>query len=209
MNITRWICLTAYLALLAGCAGSADNKPRAQGDAPKPTEKTVDNEVKIRDNLAKLNDEDRGDAELQKFCAVHAKNRLGSMGAPVRVAVKNKEGKEQDVFLCCDGCRDEAVKNGAKTAARADELNIQGNLAKLSTEDRKLAEAQKFCCVDNENRLGSMGPPDRYVIKDNDGKEHPVFVCCKGCIKSIQKDEAKTLKVVEELKKKNAATAEK
>jgi hypothetical protein len=202
MNMARWISLTACAVLLAGCAGSADNKPAAQGDSSKTAEKPADNEAKIKANLAKLNDDDRGDAELQKFCAVHSKNRLGSMGVPVKISVKNKEGKEQDVFLCCKGCEDEAQKDGAKTAARADELNIQGNLAKLSPEDRKLAEAQRFCVVDNDNRLGTMGPPDKYVIKDKDGKEHPVFVCCGGCIKTIKKDEAKTLTVAEELKKK-------
>src|SRR5437868_6880255 len=118
MNAARLICLTACLALLAGCARSPDNQPRAQGEPAKPTEKTADNEAKIKASLAKLNDEDRGDAELQKFCAVHSNNRLGSMGVPVKVAVKNKDDKEQDVFLCCAACRDEAVKNGAKTAAR-------------------------------------------------------------------------------------------
>src|SRR5438132_1481233 len=100
MNIARWISLTACAALIAGCAGSADNKPAAQGDSS------------------------------------------------------------------------------------------------------KIAEAQRFCVVDNDNRLGAMGPPDKYVIKDKDGKEQPVFVCCGGCIKTIKKDEAKTLAVAEELRKK-------
>jgi hypothetical protein len=87
-------------------------------------------------------------------------------------------------------------------------MNIAGNLAKLNSEDRKLAVAQKFCAVETDSRLGSMGPPEKYVIKDKDG-EHPVFVCCGGCIKTIKKDEAKTLRDVEEMKKKNAEASPK
>jgi uncharacterized ParB-like nuclease family protein len=39
-----------------------------------------------------------------------------------------------------------------------------------------LAEAQVYCAIDQEARLGEMGPILKVVIK---GK--PVFLCCKGC----------------------------
>jgi len=80
-----------------------------------------------------------------------------------------------------------------------EEAEIAANLAKLSAEDRKLAEAQKFCPIMADNRLGSMGPPTKIMIKDK-----PVFLCCKGCRKkALAKPEA-TLAKVEELKAKNA-----
>jgi uncharacterized protein (TIGR02231 family) len=53
---------------------------------------------------------------------------------------------------------------------------IKAALAKLTPEDRALAEAQTLCVIDNESRLGSNGPPIKMIIN---GK--PVFTCCKGC----------------------------
>src|SRR5262245_40549736 len=57
--------------------------------------------------------------------------------------------------------------------SEADE--IKESLAKLSPEDRKLAEQQKYCPDSNE-LLGSMGAPMKVLVK-----EKPVFICCKGC----------------------------
>src|SRR5204863_7725143 len=54
------------------------------------------------------------------------------------------------------------------------EADSQAALAKLKPEDRKLAEAQKFCAVLTKNRLGTMGAPVKVMIKDK-----PVFLCCK------------------------------
>ena len=48
-----------------------------------------------------------------------------------------------------------------KTATRALDLNIQGNLAKLSPEDRKAAEEQMFCATATTSRLGYMGVPTK------------------------------------------------
>ena len=53
---------------------------------------------------------------------------------------------------------------------------IQAQMAKLSPEDRKLAEAQVFCALDQESPLGSMGTIYKVMCKGT-----PVFLCCKGC----------------------------
>jgi hypothetical protein len=160
-------------------------------------------QLNVTGNLAKLSDDDRDDAVTQKFCAVHGDSLLGSMGVPVKITIKNKDGDKVGAFLCCKACEKTARQDEAKTAAVVEELNIASNLAKLAAEDRTLAQAQKFCAVATESRLGSMGPPEKYIIKDKDGVEHPVFVCCGGCIRTIKRDEAKTLRDVAELKKKN------
>jgi hypothetical protein len=81
--------------------------------------------------------------------------------------------------------------------ASEDEAKIKANLAKLSDADRKEAEAQRFCAVENEDRLGSMGVPVKILIKDQ-----PVFLCCKGCTKQANADPEKTLAKVKELKAK-------
>jgi uncharacterized protein (TIGR03000 family) len=79
------------------------------------------------------------------------------------------------------------------------EAAIQANLAKLTPEDRKLAEAQKFCVVESDTRLGAVGVPVKVMVKDE-----PVFVCCKNCVKEAQADPDKTLAKVKELKAKAA-----
>jgi hypothetical protein len=84
------------------------------------------------------------------------------------------------------------------------EAEIKANLAKLSPEDRKLAEAQKYCAVEDDNRLGEMGVPIKLTIKDQ-----PVFLCCKGCKKEAEKDADKTLAKVKELKAKARAEEKK
>jgi hypothetical protein len=91
-------------------------------------------------------------------------------------------------------------KDDAKKAEEAAE--IKKNLAKLSDEDRKLAEAQKYCAIEDDNRLGSMGVPIKIVLKDSKGKDQPVFLCCKGCKDDAMKDPAATLAKVEKLKAK-------
>src|SRR5438105_2693824 len=68
-------------------------------------------------------------------------------------------------------------KPDAKSDAKAEEeAEVKANLAKLSPEDRKLAEKQRYCAVEgDESRLGAMGPPVKVMVK---GK--PVFICCKS-----------------------------
>ena len=89
----------------------------------------------------------------------------------------------------------------AKPAADSEEeTEIKQNLAKLDPADRKIAEAQRFCVIEDENRLGSMGKPIKLTIKDK-----TVFICYAGCKKQALAEPDKTLAKVEELKKKSGA----
>jgi hypothetical protein len=105
------------------------------------------------------------------------------------------------VALALAGCsgdrpgKQEAPDAGAK--AGAEESEIDAALAKLGGEDRKLAEAQKFCAVMTDHRLGSMGTPVKLVLKGQ-----PVFLCCKGCTRKAQADPDGTLERVKNLKAK-------
>jgi hypothetical protein len=85
------------------------------------------------------------------------------------------------------------------SALSAEEAKIQGALAELAPEDRRLAEAQKFCAVRNDNRLGSMGKPFKVSL---DGQA--VFLCCDACEETAKADSKKTLAKAEQLKKVNA-----
>ncbi len=72
--------------------------------------------------------------------------------------------------------------------------------AKLDPADRVLVEAQEWCVISSNERLGTMGVPIKLDIKGQ-----PVFVCCKGCVKKAEANPDKTLSKVAELKAKKAA----
>jgi multidrug efflux pump subunit AcrA (membrane-fusion protein) len=167
-----------------------------------------DEAVKVQSALAKLSTPDRQLAEAQKYCVVLG-SRLGSMGTPVKVVLH-----EQPVFLCCKGCIEEAREHPERALAKlkkgepqppaekregpavnsAREAKIRDSLTALGAEDRRLAEAQGFCPV-NETRLGVMGKPAKVVLKGQ-----PVFLCCDSCIDEAKADPDKTLTKVKEQK---------
>jgi hypothetical protein len=111
--------------------------------------------------------------------------------------------------LLIAGCSGTSTQRStvAKTPAAQKEDNadikadIHADLGKLSAEDQKLAEEQRFCAVENEHQLGSMGVPVKIMVNDQ-----PVFLCCKRCEKRALADPDKTLAKVKELKAKAAAT---
>jgi hypothetical protein len=84
---------------------------------------------------------------------------------------------------------------GASNESKED-AKVKANLAKLSAEDRQLAEAQKLCPISDEP-LGSMGTPVKVPVKDQ-----PVLLCCKSCQTDALAQPDKTLAKVNELKKK-------
>ena len=100
----RWAALVLILPLLV--LGCAKNSPAPQ-----------DKEAKYQAALAKLKPEDQKLAQAQKFCAVETANRLGSMGKPVKVMVK-----DQAVFVCCKHCEKLATNDPDKTLAVVQKL---------------------------------------------------------------------------------------
>jgi Cu(I)/Ag(I) efflux system membrane fusion protein len=95
-------------------------KPGSVDQVAKPTppaKKESGKDAKIKAALAKLSDADRKLAEQQRFCAVLTTSPLGSMGAPVKVMVDG-----QPVFVCCEGCREEALSDPQVTLAKVQEL---------------------------------------------------------------------------------------
>jgi Cu(I)/Ag(I) efflux system membrane fusion protein len=87
------------------------------------------------------------------------------------------------------------VRPSTPDDADTKERKIKANLAKLGPEDRKLAQAQRFCPVLKSSRLGLMGAPVKITLE---GK--PVFLCCSSCEDKAKADPQKTLATVEELK---------
>ena len=79
---------------------------------------------------------------------------------------------------------------------------VAAEMAKLSPEDRKEAEAQKFCVVSSNSLLGSMGAP---IKLDIDGQS--VFICCGGCKSAAMKNPEVTRATVAKLKAENSEAA--
>ena len=80
------------------------------------------------------------------------------------------------------------------------ESDIAVALGKLSAEDRKAADAQRFCAVMSSNLLGSMGTPLKLEIKGES-----VFLCCSGCQSKALDNPDETLAAVAKLKSDNVA----
>ena len=149
-------------------------------------------ELKISETLKSLSPEDQKLVAAQRFCPMMTYSRLGAMGAPIKLTIAGKP-----VFVCCDSCKEDAVK-GAEATVKTTQKLIESTavLAKLPMEERMAIEAQKYCAVAGGSFLGSMGAPIKLTL---DGK--PVYLCCGGCTKKAQANPAATLAKVDELKK--------
>jgi hypothetical protein len=101
-------------------------------------------------------------------------------GSSATVAVRPSTPEEED-----------ARAQKAKTA-----------LAKLGAQDRKLAQAQKYCPIQQVTLLGEMGKPYKITL---DGQ--PVFLCCSSCEEKARADPKGTLATVKRLKARVAGPA--
>jgi hypothetical protein len=93
-----------------GCSSkqSAPSASAESGSSSAQPEPDVDRE------LAKLPEDDRKLAAIQKTCPVTGE-ALGSMGVPIKVAIDGRS-----FFICCAGCRKEAQKNFDDYIAKLD-----------------------------------------------------------------------------------------
>ena len=98
------------------------------------------------------------------------------------------------VLVILAGCK---AGSADKPNGVDDEAAIEAALAELGPADRKLAEEQTYCAVQNNNRLGSMGEPVKVMVSGQ-----PVFLCCDGCRKKAVADPDKTLACVQRLREK-------
>lgn len=100
------------LVTLAGCSDSGTTTQSTS--APK---KKLSEEERIAAAINELPEGERDLAKAQKFCAVAETGRLGSMGKPFKLEIDGKP-----VYLCCEGCKDEALKNPEETLAKVEKL---------------------------------------------------------------------------------------
>lgn len=207
-----------YFGGSGGSQSSESNVTRARPSTPE------DPDAKLASALASLSSEDRALAEAQKFCPILKKNRLGSMGPPVKLDIAGKT-----VFLCCKGCKEPALEDPDETLAQVARLldakneagqpsdgepqapagkpsrkktradRIKAALAKLAPADRKLAEQQRYCPIQPDIPLGSMGTPLKLKL---DGQT--VFLCCPACKPDAESEAAETARAAKELRQEHA-----
>jgi uncharacterized protein (TIGR03000 family) len=77
------------------------------------------------------------------------------------------------------------------------ERDVADSLAKLAPTDRKAAEAQKFCAVQDTIRLGAMGTPVKLTLNGTD-----VYLCCEGCRAAALRSSEKTVQTAKANKEK-------
>src|SRR5262249_49661415 len=94
----------------------------------------------------------------------------GCSGAPSNQHAEHKQPAAKAAAPAQPAPKAAAPAAEAKPAAKAEvsaeaEAEIKANLAKLAPEDRKLAEAQRFCAIEEDSRLGAMGEPLKLMIQ--------------------------------------------
>jgi membrane fusion protein, copper/silver efflux system len=104
--------------------GSGGDKMQASGAIRVRPSTPADPDASIQAALATLSPEEQEIAKAQRYCPILPANRLGAMGIPVKVLVLG-----QRVFLCCNGCRQEALAKPKETLARANQLKAANNPA--------------------------------------------------------------------------------
>jgi uncharacterized protein (TIGR02231 family) len=134
-----------------------------------------------------------------------APNSSGTKAVPISFEFK----LELDRQLTIGGFQTAGVSGSGHTAlvsaplppiSPADQGKIRAMMEKLSPEDRRLAEAQIFCAVDQDSPLGTMGAIHKVVIKGQ-----PVFLCCKGCEAEAKAHPDETLLQFQQLMKRVTA----
>lgn len=103
---------------------------------------------------------------------------LGGMGKPVAVTVG-----ELTLYVCCASCVDTVKSNPTKYFVSKPKLEV----TEATQADSVAIAAQKLCPVMDEP-LGGMGTPLKVT-----GLGRDVFLCCKGCLKFLEKEPQKYL----------------
>ncbi len=113
-----WTSLTTVLgvAVLTGCGGTSSSTPAKE--VPATAAKGEVDEVAAE--RAKLSAQDRALVDAQELCAVSNDERLGSMGAPIKLDIQG-----QAVFVCCKSCQRKAEADPEKTLKIVAELKAK------------------------------------------------------------------------------------
>ncbi|QDV73783.1 hypothetical protein [Botrimarina mediterranea] len=85
--------------------GSSAHADHEHGNHVDEGDNGVTGMEKMKAELANLSPADATSAEKQHICPVSGE-MLGTMGAPIKIDLKG-----QEVWICCDGCREKLLAN--------------------------------------------------------------------------------------------------
>lgn len=188
--MTRLILFSCFLFAIVA-AGCSDNK--GKGEKVYGLKGTVV-AVNVTDKRIKINHEDIPGLMPAMEMAFEVEDLKVIDGLAAGDAVEGKIKAVDGKYIVTQLRK--TASPAALPPAKDPEAEIKASLAKLSDADRKLAEAQYLCPVTDE-RLGSMDVPIKIVLKGQ-----TVFLCCKACLKSAERNADETLKKVAAIKKK-------
>ena len=121
----RALALTALL--LAGCGEHAHKHehPKTKPSGPVGTmldtkAQADEEEAAIKAEAQKLSEEDQRLVAAQEWCPISDDVRLGEHGKPIKIMVK-----DQPVFLCCGGCKKDALDKPDDTLAKVEKLKAK------------------------------------------------------------------------------------
>jgi membrane fusion protein, copper/silver efflux system len=136
-----------------------------------------DPQAKINAALAKLSPEDRALVAAQKFCPILTSNQLGSMGPPVKLMIDG-----QPVFLCCSGCKQNALANSQATLAKVAELkkqtqaaanspatanpSVNSEVAPVPGTAAETPQSSADSDAANQAALAKLAPADRALVEE-------------------------------------------
>jgi len=142
-----------------GSGGSQAKSTNVSNVRPSTPE---DPDAKINAALAALSVEDRKLVKLQRFCPILTKNRLGSMGPPVKLVIEG-----QTVFLCCPGCKEKALANPKQTLEKVAELKGQSS-PEAAALPRSIDGQKRYEVV---GKITSIGDDQKTVTIDHEAIE--------------------------------------
>lgn len=127
MNL-RYLMMASMLILSGiagiGCEVKSDTHNKKKPTTPETVKSAPEAASKAGDEVqterAKLSPEDLALVKAQEWCVISDDERLGSMGAPIKLDIKG-----QAVFVCCKGCKSTALANPDKTLAKLAELKAK------------------------------------------------------------------------------------
>lgn len=112
------------LAVGCGQRPEAHHAPEPEmKEEPAKPEARSEKERKVEAARARLDPADLALVEEQDYCPVMPRQKLGSMGVPVKVMVKG-----QPLFLCCKGCKATAEEEPDETLKALADLKAKNKM---------------------------------------------------------------------------------
>jgi hypothetical protein len=118
MNATLPLPLSITLLALSLLVGCEAKSPPPLSAEQVTVEGNANSEIDTA--IAELSPEDQVAARAQRFCAYADDSLLGSMGAPFKLMIN-----DQAVFLCCEGCKSQALKDPEATLAKVADMKAK------------------------------------------------------------------------------------